>query len=72
MRKILLKIFLRAMDDDFNTPKVLAALHEFRGEVNKLLVKGIIRRSQGSGIQNIRWLGMVIGFFQIPADRMAI
>ena len=31
---------LPSMDDDFNTPKVLAAFHEFRGEVNKLLVKG--------------------------------
>ncbi|MCA9467239.1 MAG: cysteine--tRNA ligase, partial [Nitrospira sp.] len=33
--------FMESMDDDCNTPKALAAFQEFRGEVNKLLVKGL-------------------------------
>ncbi len=33
--------FEEAMNDDFNTPKVLAAFQEFRGEINKLLATGL-------------------------------
>ncbi len=32
--------FLAAMDDDFNTPKAMASLHEFARAVNKLLDSG--------------------------------
>ena len=36
--------FTEAMDDDFNTPKVLGAtFHELRRDLNKLLVKGLIQ-----------------------------
>lgn len=35
------EVFELGMNDDFNTPKVLAAFHELRGEINKLLVKGL-------------------------------
>jgi len=32
--------FLEAMDDDFNTPRALAALHEFARSVNRMLDSG--------------------------------
>ena len=32
--------FLEAMDDDFNTPQAIAALHDFAREVNRLLDSG--------------------------------
>ena len=38
--------FKQAMDDDFNTPKALATVHEVRGEINKLKVKGLSDHSK--------------------------
>jgi cysteinyl-tRNA synthetase len=59
--------FRRAMDDDFNTPKVLAAFQEFRGEVNKLLSKGIISQAQKKAKGILEKLGGPLGLFQIDS-----
>ncbi len=48
--------FRAAMDDDFDMPVALAALHELRGEVNRT------RSAQLSGL--LRALGGTIGFLQ--------
>jgi cysteinyl-tRNA synthetase len=60
--------FSEAMDDDFNTPRVLAALHEFRGEANKLLKKGISDEAKDQAFKVLDNFGSVLGIFQIPAD----
>ena len=60
--------FSEAMDDDFNTPRVLAALHEFRGEANKLLKKGISDEAKDQAFKVLYKFGSVLGIFQIPAD----
>ncbi len=61
-RIILPKNFRKAMDDDFNTPKVLAAFHEFRGEINKLLVKGLSDRTKGKARESLRNLENLLDF----------
>jgi cysteinyl-tRNA synthetase len=60
--------FSEAMDDDFNTPRVLAALHEFRGEANKLLKNGISDGAKDQAFKILYKFGSVLGIFQIPAD----
>ena len=59
--------FSEAMDDDFNTPRVLAALHEFRGEANKLLKKGISDEAKDQAFKVLDKFGSVLGLFQIPS-----
>ncbi|MGV7228178.1 MAG: cysteine--tRNA ligase [Nitrospirales bacterium] len=59
--------FQESMDDDFNTPKGLGVFHEFRGEVNKLLVKGLSKETKANVIETFRKYGKPLGLFQIPA-----
>jgi cysteinyl-tRNA synthetase len=58
--------FQDSMDDDFNTPKVLGAFHELRGEVNKLLVKGLSKQAKGNVLEDLKKYGQPLGLFQIP------
>lgn len=58
--------FPESMDDDFNTPKVFGAFHEFRGEVNKLLLKGLSKQIKGKALEDLKQSGHVLGLFQIP------
>jgi len=44
--------FIKNMDDDFNTPKVLASLFIFINKVNKILIKGI-NKNDFNRIDNI-------------------
>lgn len=60
--------FEQAMDDDFNTPKVLAAFHEFRGEINKLLGKGLSDKNKGKAKEIFRKFGEPLGLLQISPD----
>lgn len=60
------KKFLEAMDDDFNTPKALATFHELRGELNKLLVKGLSKEANERAIAALKGYGQPLGLFQIP------
>jgi cysteinyl-tRNA synthetase len=57
--------FELAMDDDFNTPKALASFHEFRGEVNKLLVKGLSIQAKRKVTEVLKKFGLPLGLFQI-------
>jgi len=59
------KKFRVSMDDDFNTPKVLAAFQEFRGGVNKLLAKGLSSLWQQKAKACLREFGKPLGLFQI-------
>ena len=56
------------MDDDFNTPKALAAFQEFRGQVNKLLAKGLSDKAKGKATEIFRKFGQPLGLFQISQD----
>ncbi len=59
--------FNASMDDDFNTPKVLGAFHELRGEVNKLLVEGLSKQTKGSVLEDLKKYGQPLGLFQISS-----
>ncbi len=64
----LVQKFEQAMDDDFNTPKVLAAFHEFRGEINKLLAKGLSDQTKGKAREIFRKFGEPLGLLQNSPD----
>ena len=59
------KNFTGAMDDDFNTPKALASFHELRGDLNKLLVKGLSKPASERAIEDLREFGRPLGLFQV-------
>jgi cysteinyl-tRNA synthetase len=60
--------FEQAMDDDFNTPKALAAFHEFRGEINKLLVRGLSNRGKKRAKEYFQKYGKPLGLFQLSTE----
>jgi cysteinyl-tRNA synthetase len=57
--------FVRAMDDDLNTPMAIAALQGLRGEVNKLLANGLSSQGRTQARQAFRTMGKVLGLFQL-------
>ncbi|MDH4193458.1 MAG: cysteine--tRNA ligase [Nitrospirota bacterium] len=61
------KKFQESMDDDFNTPKALAAFHEFRGEVNKVMVKGLSGDASKKARAVFAKFGKPLGLFHIPS-----
>jgi cysteinyl-tRNA synthetase len=61
--------FEQAMDDDFNTPKVLGAFHELRGEINKLCAIGLSDQANGKAKEFFEKFGEPLGLFQTsPQD----
>jgi cysteinyl-tRNA synthetase len=62
------KRFQESMEDDFNTPKALGAFHELRGEVNKLLAKGLSDKAKGKASEIVRKFGEPLGLFKIPPN----
>ena len=63
------KKFHESMDDDFNTPKTLAAIHEFRGGLNKLLTKGLSDPMRKTIIDSLRKYGRPLGLFQLGGNQ---
>ncbi len=59
------KGFIDAMDDDFNTPKALAELHQFRGLVNARIKDGLSPKQRNTIREVFRRLGKVLGLFQL-------
>lgn len=57
--------FQRAMDDDFNTPSVLAEFQRLRAESNKLLMAGLSHRASRAIRDMFRSAGQVVGLFQL-------
>ena len=57
-----------SMDDDFNTPKVLAAFQEFRAEINKLLSAGLSEFGKKKTLDFIKEASIPFGLFQIPSQ----
>ncbi len=61
--------FQDGMDDDFNTPKVLGAFHALRGEVNKLLTKGLSEKIRKNVLEGLRQYGRPLGLFQLGTNQ---
>ncbi|MGH7164218.1 MAG: cysteine--tRNA ligase [Nitrospiraceae bacterium] len=59
--------FRQVMDDDFNSPAAIAALHGLRGEINRLLDSGLSRQVRDEAVRTLRKHGNVFGLFQIEA-----
>ena len=59
--------FQDSMDDDCNTPKVLGAFQELRGEVNKLLVKGLSKETKGKILESFKKYGEPLGLFHLSS-----
>lgn len=57
--------FQEGMDDDFNSPAALAALQAFRGEVNKLIERGLSTQGRCDALEGFRSVGQVLGLFQL-------
>ena len=57
--------FREAMDNDFNTPMVIAALQGMRNGVNKLLDQGLSTEARKIAREEFRSLGNVLGLFQL-------
>jgi cysteinyl-tRNA synthetase len=60
--------FQRAMDDDFNTPAALAALQNFRSDVNTRLRVGLSGTAAQEVLRVFRQYGEVLGLFQVPFE----
>lgn len=64
-RRELDRSFQRGMDDDFNSPAALAALQDFRGEVNRLLERGLSSQGCFEAREAFRSVGHVLGLLQL-------
>ena len=56
-------MFSRAMDDDLNTAEALAAFQKMRGDVNKLVERGLSTPKRGEARTTFAELGKVFGLF---------
>ncbi|MDF0665440.1 MAG: cysteine--tRNA ligase [Nitrospira sp.] len=57
--------FVRAMDDDLNTPAAMAALQGLRSDANKILEKGLLTEGRKQARQEFRSIGNVLGLLQL-------
>lgn len=64
--KALREAFQHAMDDDVNTPKVLAELQRFRSDLNTRLKSGLSHAARQESVAAIRAVGEVLGICQLP------
>src|SRR5207247_2038760 len=61
--------FDRAMDDDLNTPAALAALQNFRSDVNSRLPGRLSAAAAREVVAVFRKFGEVLGLFQVPVEK---
>jgi len=57
--------YCQPLDDDFNTPMALAVLQNLRGNVNRLLERGVSTESRQRALAAFREFGNVLGLFQL-------
>jgi cysteinyl-tRNA synthetase len=57
--------YSQPLDDDFNTPMALAVIQNLRGNVNRLLERGVSTESRQEARAAFRGLGQVLGLFQL-------
>lgn len=63
------RAYNQAMDDDFNTPMALAVIQNLRGNVNRLLERGVSTDGRQRARDAFRELGNVLGLFQLEEWR---
>ena len=59
------KQFDQAMDDDLNTPKVLGEFQRLRGEINKLVSKGLSGQAKKKAMGTFLKFGAPLGLWQM-------
>jgi cysteinyl-tRNA synthetase len=64
-----LQDFEAAMDDDFNTPKAIAALQGLAGELNTARVSGVDSHPAKLLAGELRALGGVLGILKVPPEQ---
>jgi len=57
--------YSQPLDDDFNTPMALAVIQNLRGNVNRLLERGISTKSRQQARAAFREFGHILGLFQL-------
>jgi cysteinyl-tRNA synthetase len=57
--------FMKAMDNDLNTPMAVAELQKLRSDVNKLIDLGLSSEARRRAREEFRSLGEVLGLFQL-------
>ncbi|MGC4097557.1 MAG: cysteine--tRNA ligase [Nitrospira sp.] len=57
--------FKSAMDDDFNTPEVIAAFQGLKGDVNRILEQGLSGTACKAAREAFRTYGKILGLFQL-------
>jgi len=57
--------FERGMDDDFNTPVVIAGFQSLRNDLNRRLQGGISPELRAEALEVFRHFGRVLGLFQV-------
>jgi len=61
--------YSQPLDDDFNTPMALAVIQTLRGNVNRLLERGVSTESRQRARAAFREFGNVLGLFQLDKWR---
>jgi cysteinyl-tRNA synthetase len=59
------RAYSQPLDDDFNTPMALAVIQNLRGNVNRLLARGVSTESRQRARAAFRTFGNVLGLFQL-------
>ena len=57
--------FERGMDDDFNTPVVIASFQSLRNDLNRRLQGGLPHELRADALEAFRHFGQVLGLFQV-------
>lgn len=57
--------FQSAMDDDFNTPEVIAAFQGLKGDINRILEQGLSVAACKAARDTFRTFGEMLGLFQL-------
>ena len=63
------RTFQNAMDDDFNTPSVIASFQRLRGDINKLFETRLAEAARKQALRAFQNHGNMVGLFQLsPKD----
>ena len=57
--------FERGMDDDFNTPVVIANFQSLRNDLNRWLKEGVPHGLRAEALEAFRHFGQILGLFQV-------
>ena len=61
--------FEQAMDDDLNTPKALAEFQRLRGDINKVMSRGLSDQNKTLILERFLKFGDLLGLFECPPNQ---